>query len=435
MIFQEVSWIRSNPHKFCPSLRKQALEWYRPFRFVPCFLQKYFKAVRQRFSKVSIIVQMQPYGEYTSFVGTAAQASGCKINRKLHSINAFSTKVNAKILEKLISDNTITKVWFDREVKAVLDVAAPAVNAPNAWNKNLTGKGIGVAVIDTGVYPHADLSGRIKAFKDFVSNKTAAYDDNGHGTHVSGDIASNGTLYKGTAPGASIIGVKVLNSLGSGSLSTVIEGIQWCIENKDNLGIRVINMSLGSTATETDKNDPVCQAVEEAWRNGIVVCVAAGNEGPEPGTISSPGIDREIITIGAIDDKNSLNFNDYVVADFSSRGPSIDGIVKPDVVSPGTNIISLRSPNSTIDKQNKSARVGTGYITLSGTSMATPICAGVVALILEADSSLTPAAVKDILKKTARPLQNVNDENIQGKGLIDADAAIKNIAKFKIKSK
>jgi serine protease AprX len=251
-----------------------------------------------------------------------------------------------------------------------------------------------------------------------------AYDDNGHGTHVAGCIASDGPVYRGVAPGANIIGVKVLNKLGSGVLSTVIEGVQWCIDNKDKLAIKVINMSLGSAARENYKEDPVCHAVEKAWKSGIVVCVAAGNEGPDPRTISSPGIHPDIITVGAADDKNSENFSDYEVAEFSSRGPTIDGLSKPDVVCPGTDIISLRSPGSLIDKQNKSARVGSEYIALSGTSMATPICAGIAALVLESDAALSPDDVKTILKQTARPLPGAADENIQGKGMAIARSAV-----------
>lgn len=426
MIFQEVNWIRTNRNKFCPSLRKEALEWYRPYQFVPCFLQKYFKGVRQHFRKIPVIVQLEPSMEVNSCISSLTKTSGCKVNLELHSINAFSTKINASTLEKLVTDNMVKKVWYDGTIKAVLDKAAPVVNAPNAWKNNkTTGKGIGVAVIDTGVYLHPDLSGRITGFKDFVGNKTVPYDDNGHGTHVAGDIGSNGPIYKGTAPEADIIGVKVLNKLGSGSLSTVIAGIQWCVDNKESLNIKVINMSLGSTPVQTHKDDPVCLAVKAAWDSGIVVCVAAGNEGPEPGTVASPGIELSIITVGAIDDKNSLNFSDYGIANFSSRGPTIDGLIKPDVVCPGTNIISLRSPNSTIDKQNKNARVGTDYFSLSGTSMATPICAGIVALILEADNTLKPNEVKEKLKNTARPLININDENIEGKGLADAEEASK----------
>ena len=431
MIFQDVSWIRSNIDKFSPALRKQALDWYKSYKHVPCFVQKYIKATRRRFRKVSIIVQIDNSQEISTCIGTLAKSSGCKVKHELPLIDSFTAKVNAKTLEKLVTDNSVKRIWFDDTVKAILDVASPVMKAPKIWEGGVTGKGIGVAVIDTGVYEHPDLAGRITGFKDFIGNKTKPYDDNGHGTHVAGDIASDGSqsnfLYRGTAPGADIIGVKVLNSLGSGSLSTVIEGIQWCIENKDILNIRVINMSLGSTAYQSYKEDPVCLAVEKAWKHGIVVCVAAGNEGPEAQTIASPGIDPSVITVGALDDRNSLNFDDYVVANFSSRGPTIeDNLVKPDIVCSGTNIISLRSPNSTIDKQSKGARVGNGYISLSGTSMAAPVCAGIVALMLELNNNLTPDEVKRILMETSRPLPNIID-NIQGKGLVDAEETIKKI--------
>lgn len=183
-------------------------------------------------------------------------------------------------------------------------------------------------------------------------------------------------------------------------------------------------MSLGSTATQSYKDDPVCMAVEKAWNSGIVVCIAAGNEGPQNNTIASPGIDPYVITVGAIDDKNSTNFADFSIASFSSRGPTIDNIVKPDLLCPGTNIISLRSPNSTIDKQYKNARVGSHYISLSGTSMATPVCSGLVALMLEAKNTLVPDDVKKALMNKGRLLPGLTN-NDQGSGLADIEESIK----------
>ena len=427
MIFQEINWIRSNIDKLSPDLRSLALEWYRPFRHTPCFIQKVLKSARQNIRRIPIIVQMHPDQDYAAYTANVKKTAGCKKKKDLTLINSFTAKVNAKTMEKLASDGSVKKIWLDGRVKAVLDIAAPAVGAPQVWERNVTGKGIGVAVLDTGIYPHPDLAGRIIAFKDFVGKKTEPYDDNGHGTHCAGDIASDGSksnaLYKGTAPGSSLIGVKVLDGMGSGSLSTVIEGIQWCIENKDRYGIRVISMSLGSTAAQSYKEDPVCLAVEEAWNHDIVVCVAAGNEGPEARTIGSPGTDPAIITVGASNDKNSAGSSDDVVADFSSRGPTIDNLAKPDVLCPGTNIISLRSPNSTLDRSNKDARVGNDYVSLSGTSMATPICAGVVALILETNDKLKPDEVKKILKNTAKPLPKLTEFE-QGSGLADAKESV-----------
>ena len=441
MIFEEISWIRSNLHKFSPMLRQLALDWYRPFRFTPCFFQKYLKGMRKKFRKVPVIVQVRPkqdavgadsigdlIDDLLAIYDVIAKMTGCKIRVPLPLIHSFTARVDAKTLERLISLDEVVKVWYDDQVKSILDVAVPVTKAPALWQRNTTGKGIGVAIIDTGIHPHKDLEGRIVGFKDFVGKKTSAYDDNGHGTHVAGDIGSDGSKsegrYQGAAPASNLIGVKVLNQFGSGALSTVIQGIEWCIRQKEALGIRVMNLSLGSKATQSYADDPVCQAVEKAWEQGIVVCVAAGNEGPQAGTIASPGIDPKAITVGAIDDKNTNEFGKYEVAGFSSRGPTVDGFLKPDLVSPGTNLISLRSPNSAIDRQNKSARVGKDYISLSGTSMATPVCAGIVALLLEQNPGLSPDRVKEVLMATAKPLEG-QSETVQGKGLIDAEAAIK----------
>jgi serine protease AprX len=426
MIFQEISWVRSHGNKICPALRKATLEWYRPPKHLPCFIQKPVKYIKQRWRKIPVIVQLKESENHVLAAREIASLAGCPIHRELPLINAFATKVNAKTLESLVRNNNVNKIWYDRKVMAVLDVASPTVQAPPLWNAGFTGKGIVVAVVDTGIYEHPDLAGRIVAFKDLVNQQIRPYDDNGHGTHVAGDIASNGSqsnfLYRGPAPEAGLVGVKVLDKNGSGLLSTVIDGIQWCIDNRETTGIRVLNLSLGSPATESYTGDPLCQAVEKAWDSGIVVCAAAGNEGPEPRTISSPGIHPGIITVGAMNDMNTTSSGDDRVADFSSRGPTIDDLTKPDVLAPGVNIISLRAPGSTLDKQNKQSRVGTWYSSLSGTSMATPVCAGVVAQLLQANGSLTPDRVKARLVETALKLDDL-DPNTQGAGVINAQKA------------
>lgn len=427
MIYREVSWIRSHSEKLCVRLRSAALEWFRPFKHIPCFLQKPLLYARQRMRKIPVIVQLEetPFKVFSAC--DIAASAGCRMQRELTLINSFSARVNAKQLETLTQNRHVRKIWYDREVKAVLDVASPAVQAPPLWEAGLTGRGIVVAVIDTGVYDHPDLSGRIVAFKDLVNHKAKPYDDNGHGTHVAGDIASNGSQsgsrYRGPAFEAGLVGVKVLDSEGSGRLSGVIEGVQWCVDNRERLGIRVLNMSLGSTAEESYLSDPACQAVEKAWRSGLVVCVAAGNEGPQAGSISSPGIDPLVITVGALDDSNTIYPGDDKVAYFSSRGPTVDGLVKPDLIAPGVNIVSLRAPNSTMGRLSKKQKNDSWYTSLSGTSMATPICSGVVAQMLQHDGSLTPDQVKARLMKTARNLGSL-DSNIQGAGVIDAGRAV-----------
>lgn len=437
MFFDEISWIRSYRHKLCPALKKQVLECYRPSKYVPCYMQKPLKQVKERWRKMPVIVQTYASNERSCDINKIAASAKCTIKKELPVINAFSTKIDAKKLESLVQNKDVKKVWFDREIRAVLDMASPTVHSPTLWNSNITGKGVVVAVLDTGIHDHPDLSGRVIAFKDFIKQKNELYDDNGHGTHVAGDIASNGSQsnyrYKGPAPEAKLVGIKVLNKMGSGSDSTVIEAIQWCIDNKETMGIKIINMSLGGEATQSYTEDPVCQAVERAWKSGIIVCVAAGNSGPEPRTIDSPGIHPMVITVGALDDINTSSPADNQVADFSSRGPTVDNLVKPDMLAPGANIVSLRSPRSMLDKQNKKSRVDEWYCSFSGTSMATPICSGVVAQMLQRDSSLKPDQVKKRLIASAKPLPDL-DKNVQGAGVIDAQKSVNGSIRSQTKS-
>ncbi|MEW6661372.1 MAG: S8 family peptidase [Bacillota bacterium] len=425
MVLQEVHWLRSHRAKLCPMLKRAALDWYRLNRHYPCFLLKPFRILKQRFHKIPVIVQVEDTRDPASIYSIAALAN-CQVIRELPLINGFATKVNAKSLEKLVQSVHVKRVSYDREVRAVLDVASSAIGSAALWETGLTGKGIVVAVLDTGIYPHPDLAGRIVGFKDFVKHKSVPYDDNGHGTHVAGDIAANGResefRYRAPAPEAALVGVKVLDKMGIGSLSRVIEGIQWCIENKEVYGIKVLNLSLGSEAADSYVNDPVCQAVEKAWQAGIVVCAAAGNSGPEAGTINSPGIDPVVITVGALDDRNTTSLEGSLVADFSSRGPTIDGLVKPDLLSPGVNIISLRSPGSKLDKTNKQSRVNKWYASLSGTSMATPVCAGAVAQLLQSNPALTPDQVKARLVESAIKLEDLAP-NVQGAGILHVPGA------------
>lgn len=342
------------------------------------------------------------------------------VHGELELVRGVYGNLHPDTIRQLVEHEAVDRIFHDREVRAFLDVATPAIGSRDVQVKlGYTGKGVTIAIVDTGIYPHADLTrpkNRILAFVDLVNGKTEPYDDQGHGTHCAGDAAGNGFqsegLYTAPAPEANLVGVKVLDKNGSGQLSTVIRGIEWCVKNKHQYNIRVISLSLGSPAFESYRDDPVAQAVEKAWHNGIVVCAAAGNEGPYPMTISSPGFDPVIITVGAgthADDNE---------ASFSSRGPTIDMLVKPDIYSPGTDIVSLSSPGSQLEKQLPENRVGEYYIRLSGTSMATPICAGVVAQLLEANPYLSPNDVKSILMSTSKPTK------VDQAGYIDARKAV-----------
>ena len=275
-----------------------------------------------------------------------------------------------------------------------LDESAAQVMATNMWNLGYDGSGITIAVIDTGIdASHPDLQGKVIGWKDFVNGKTSPYDDNGHGTHVSSIAAGTGAAsngkYKGMAPGAKLVGVKVLSGEGSGSVSDIIAGVDWVIQNKDKYGIRVINLSLGGSQS-SDGTDSLSQEVDKAWEAGIVVCVAAGNSGPDKYTIGSPAAAPEVITVGAVD-KND------VITDFSSRGPTADNRLKPEVVAPGNWIIAARASGT----QLTDVTIGDYYVAAPGTSMATPHVAGISALILQAHPDWTPDQVKKALIETA----------------------------------
>lgn len=423
MIYHEVSWLRGEGGRLCPRLRKQVLDWYRPSSYTPCFLNKAYTSLKRRWRKYPVIVQLSEHYIGTLSVKNLTESAGCSIKADLPLIHSFTTDVSEENLKRLLHQKEIKKIWFDSEVRAVLDVAAPAIGAHLPWEDGYTGKNITIAVLDTGVYRHSELAGRIIGFRDFINERSAVYDDNGHGTHVAGCAAGSGALYCGPAKEALIVGVKVLNKIGSGSLSTVIQGVQWCIEQKEELRIRIINLSLGSEAYQSYQDDPVCQAVARAWEAGILVCCAAGNSGPQPRTINSPATHPLILTVGASNDRGTSDPSDDRMADFSSRGPTFDGLAKPDVVAPGVNIIAARSPGSFIDKQDKSARVGDHHLSLSGTSMATPICAGVAAQIVQKNPGISPDEIKNILISTAKTLPQA-DEFDQGAGLISAAEAV-----------
>jgi len=359
--------------------------------------------------------------------GVAANIAPADLERLVQSgpknLNVFlDSKRSVPIIPELVEDPT------DRPAQPKSDTAIPAYGVDKLWDRGYTGKGVGIAVIDTGVYPHQDFAGRIVAFHDTINHRAEPYDDQGHGTHVAGDAAGDGTAsqgrFKGSAPEASIIGVKVLDENGSGWDSDIIAGVQWVVENKETYNIRVINMSLGGTIADTWKEDPLSVAVNEATKAGIVNCIAAGNEGPGKQTIGTPANAPRVISVGALDDHNTVSQADDTVARFSSRGPtSIDGLQKPDVMSPGVRITAANAPGSALDRWPGIPHVGEHYITISGTSMATPILAGVVADLIQANPALTPSQVKVILKGTADKLSNI-DRDTQGAGLMDPPQAL-----------
>jgi serine protease AprX len=281
-----------------------------------------------------------------------------------------------------------------------------------------------------------------------VAGTSSINDQYGHGTHVAGIVAGTGLLssdsqsrrtFKGVAPGARIISVRALYADGSGYTSDIINAIEWAILNRAFYNIRVLNLSLGHPVYESYWTDPLCRAVRAAYNAGIVVVVSAGNDGHRGsgfGTITSPGNDPTVITVGAMDDLNTVDTADDVLAWYSSRGPSlIDFVAKPDLVAPGSWVVSARNPGSYLDAnysqfrlkvgdyKNNSSNVDGDYYVLSGTSMAAPMVSAAAAMMIQREPALTPATVKARLMASARKDKSLVFET--GAGYLDVDAALR----------
>jgi serine protease AprX len=405
--------------------------------------------------------QLGPYGQ---------------IKKQFVHVNAVSVSLTAAQIQAIVTDPNVKYITPNRPTKRSLDITTATVGANVAWGLGYTGTGIGVAVIDSGIYSHDDLKtasgsgSRIVYSQSFIPGLDAS-DQYGHGTHVAGIVGSNGRdstgpgftrTLKGVAPNVNLINLRVLDANGAGTDAGVIAAIETAISLQSTYNIRVINISLGRPVYESYTLDPLCQAAEAAWQAGIVVVAAAGNFGRDNsadehgyGTIVAPGNDPYVITVGAMNDMGTASRSDDKIASYSSKGPTaIDHIVKPDLVAPGNGTVSLMAPNSTLANTDSDGLVqnsyyrtgGTGisntYFRLSGTSMATPVVSGAAALLLQQNPSLTPDQVKARLMKTAAkalPLFSTAYDrwtkfsfNLQsdifevGAGYLDIQAAISN---------
>ena len=318
-------------------------------------------------------------------------------------IPASAMKLTQSQVAWLAEQDSVEHMWLDLPVQAYLDTSVPLIQAPRIWQAGFRGRGMKIAILDTGIDPHhPDVAGRIAATATFVGS--VYYDDNGHGTHVASTAAGNGAasggLYVGVVPEADLYIAKVLAADGSGMMSDVMAGIEWAV----NQGVHVAGLSLGSNGP-CDGTDALSATCDAAVERGVVICVAAGNSGPARSSVGSPGCARQVITVGASDDGDQ-------VASFSSRGPTSDGRVKPDLCFPGVDIVAARAAGTAMGQV-----VDEHYTGASGTSMATPHAVGAVALLLQANPSLTPREVKELLMRTAR---NIGYEaNAQGAGRAD----------------
>jgi serine protease AprX len=311
------------------------------------------------------------------------------------------------------------------------------VRADKVWQQGITGGGVTVAILDSGIAADADLvqpQNRILASVNFADQRLTS-DPGGHGTHIAGIVAGNGTRsggeFIGIAPRANVVDVRVLGNTGSGRISSVIRGIEWVLAHRAAYNIRIINLSFGAPATLPYRVDPMSAAVEIAWRRGLVVVAASGNGGPQRDTVDTPGIDPYAITVGATDDRGTLGRGDDMLAWFSAWG-SADSNAKPDLVAPGRRIVSLRVPGSALDtlfpERVVVAQNGATYFRLTGTSMATAVVSGAAALLLAGRPNLTPDQVKALLVGTTQPYgeesgQVLPDPIADGSGLLNAYAA------------
>ncbi len=391
--------------------------------------------------------------------GDEVTKAGGKAKRSVGIVGGATAQVRGEQVLNLTNSKRVDYVFADVKLVAKWDplldgskATTPgilSINAPAAWQTyGVSGRGIGVAIVDSGIYAHPDIAARIAAQVDLTAGTvtntdpvtalttTTTYtavglgvDPGGHGTHVAGLVAGDGTssggAYTGVAPRASLLDVRVIRGDGTSNVGIVLQGLQWVLKNRVTYNIKVANLSLGGPVTKSYKLDPLDTAVEVLNFAGITVVVSAGNSGPTSTTITSPANDPFVISVGAIDDNQTVTTADDTIATFSSRGPTaIDLRNKPDISAPGRKMVSLRSPGSTLDTIYPERRVtGTdttnaAYFTLSGTSMAAPVVAGTVALMLERNATLAPNQVKSRLKSSATPLA-VYTRLDQGAGRID----------------
>jgi subtilisin family serine protease len=401
----------------------------------------------------SVIVELKPNAQFPREFQQYLR------NGKLDIINGVVLDLPDSLLKKLASKGEILRVHDNRPIgghnyRTSVTVGASTVRQLLGY----TGAGVGIAVIDSGIANwHDDLTNtstklypygnqRVAKFVDFVNGQTLPYDDNGHGTHVSGIIAGNGYdslgQKSGIAPSASLISLKVLDANGNGTISNIIAALNWIAANAQTYNIRVVNMSVGAMIRESYFTDPLTVAVKKVTDKGITVVAAAGNLGKNAngqeqfGGITAPGNAPWVLTVGASSTMGTPSRLDDTLGDYSSRGPTyLDFIAKPDLVAPGTGTISLAAPGSTFYTTKLQYLVSglrptanQPYLALTGTSMAAPVVSGTVALMLQANPSLTPNLIKAILQYTAQVYPGYKPLE-QGAGFLNSLGAVQ-LARF-----
>jgi serine protease AprX len=402
--------------------------------------------------RVEVIVQLRP-GASPAAGRSLVRSAGGTVTRSLPIINGMGAQMAAARAQHLdtraavhaVSLNTKVKSEssrFDRRMNGdgvddsqLASSYDRSIRAGTAWNEGATGDGVGVAVVDTGIQGNLpdftvsrrDSSSRVIASAVVNPAASTAADTYGHGTHVAGLIAGDGSnrqlndplygRYIGVAPDANLISVKAADDQGDATVLDVIDGLQFVVDHESDYNIRVVNLSLKSNSPESYRTDPLDAAVEAAWNSGIVVVTAAGNLGDAPDAVSyAPGNDPYVISVGAVDDQSTRGVGDDLLASWSSRGTTQDGFTKPDLVAPGAHLVSTIPPGSDYTQLCPSCITDGSYFKVGGTSMAAGVVSGAAADLLEAHPSWTPNQVKAQLVKRTRSVDDSSGASVNGWG-------------------
>jgi serine protease AprX len=380
---------------------------------------------------------------------------GGRVTSHIGIIDAFVAEVPHDSLARLKALSGVHSVTINRRVQllgyldgwdhehdlgSMYSIAQEVTGAGEMWNDRWTGKGVDIALIDSGVVPVEGLTehGKVITGPDLSFESQAEnlryLDTFGHGTHMAGIMAGKDDRapqviqkgvskhFVGMAPDARIVSIKVADATGAADVSQVIAAIDWVVSHRRDRGmnIRVLNLSFGTDGTQDYRIDPLAYAAEVAWRHGIVVVVAAGNAGYGSAKLNNPAYDPYVIAVGAADGRGTYDVKDDVIADFSSTG---DGTRNPDLVAPGKSVVSLRAPGAYIDQTSPMGRVGNSrFFKGSGTSQAAAVVSGAAALIIEQRPKSTPDQVKAILKASASRLP-MGDPVAQGAGMLNLKLA------------
>lgn len=369
-------------------------------------------------------------------------AAGATEVATFDSVDIVTARLNGAALASISTDRSVLRATTDAVVVATgggrnrdLDqlgddtdstsIGNAAISAPTAWSRS-TGAGVVVALMDSGIGRHPDLpAGKIVARANFVDDGADSFDPAGHGTHLAGIIAANGAKFRGVAPDARLVDLRVLDKNGDGELRDVIAAFDWLLKHRTALGIGVLNLSIGTPQHSSYHRDLLAALAEATWFSGVAVVAAAGNDGPVGGRLATPGSDPFVITAGSLDDQGSLAEQDDRESLFSSRGPSLDGFAKPDVLAPGRRVVSLRADptsrsttedssssskgSSKSDDNGKGKKATTSqsfdatlYLRMSGTSVSSAMTAGVAALVLSHHRDYSPTKIKSAIVGSGR---------------------------------